>query len=179
MNLVSVRCQHCGAPLQVGEAARFVTCQFCKTELSVERTDSAIYTQQLGEIHARTTQMAGELEVIRLQNDLDALDREWLMERERYMVSGQHGSKHEPGMVGALLSGGLMALVGLAMFVGMASAHAPGLLPMAGLAVMLLGIVIGITGMSKASAMSAARSRYERARGLLSQRMAEARAERQ
>lgn len=31
MRLISVNCNHCGAPLEVAEEVRFVTCAYCKT----------------------------------------------------------------------------------------------------------------------------------------------------
>jgi hypothetical protein len=175
MNLISVRCQHCGAPLQVGETARFVTCQFCKAELSVERTDSAVFTQQLGEIHAHTTQMAGDLEVIRLQNDLEKLDREWLMERERYMVSGKDGSRHEPGTFGSLFAGAAAVAFGIFWFV-MTSKQlgAPAFLPFIGIFVVGGGVVSAIVGLSKASALDEGRTRYERQRAMLMRQLAAA-----
>jgi len=160
MRLLAVRCQHCGAPLQVGEAARFVTCQFCRTELTVERTDSAVFTQKIAEIHAHASQMAGDLEVIQLQNDLERLDREWLMERERYLVAGKDGHKHEPGSFG--WAGGALAVIMGAIWVGISlSTDVPGFfLPMGLVAIGLGAIGIWATR-GQAASFEKARSRYQ------------------
>lgn len=76
METLSVRCNHCGAPLQVSDATRFVTCQFCQSSLEVKRTDSTIFTEEVAKIAEHTGKMADSLEVIALQNELERLDRE-------------------------------------------------------------------------------------------------------
>lgn len=96
MKLVSVDCNHCGAPLEVGETTRFVTCGYCSKRLAVQRTDSAIYTEVLDEIRQTTNQLADDMEVIKMQNQIEQLDREWAMEREGYMVRNKHGVKEPP-----------------------------------------------------------------------------------
>ena len=75
--VISLRCQHCGASLQVGDTIRFVTCNYCHSELEVIKDDSTIYTQVLGKIEAATGAMAGSLKVIETQNEVERLDREW------------------------------------------------------------------------------------------------------
>jgi hypothetical protein len=76
METLSVRCNHCGAPLQVSDATRFVTCQFCQSSLEVKRTESSIFTEEVAKIAENTGKMAESLEVIALQNELERLDRE-------------------------------------------------------------------------------------------------------
>lgn len=76
MDTLSVRCNHCGAPLQVSDATRFVTCQFCHSSLEVKRTESSIFTEEVAKIAANTGKMAESLEVIALQNEIERLDRE-------------------------------------------------------------------------------------------------------
>ena len=77
METLSVRCNHCGAPLQVSEGTRFVTCQFCKSSLEVKRTDSSVFTEEVARIADHTEKMSGSLEVITVQNEIEKLDREW------------------------------------------------------------------------------------------------------
>ena len=67
MEMISVSCNHCGAPLKVGPNSRFVTCTFCNSRLEVKRSDSAIFTEEISRIANTTQQMAGSLEVIELQ----------------------------------------------------------------------------------------------------------------
>lgn len=74
--MVSVSCNSCGAPLKVGAQVRFVTCQFCNTQLEIKRSDSSIFTKQIDRIADNTAHMAQDLEAIKLQNEIARLDRE-------------------------------------------------------------------------------------------------------
>ena len=76
METLSVRCNHCGAPLQVSATTRFVTCQFCQSSLEVKRTDTSIFTEEVAKIAQNTGKMAESLEIIALQNEIEKLDRE-------------------------------------------------------------------------------------------------------
>lgn len=76
MDTVSVRCNHCGAPLQIGADTRFVTCQFCHSQLEVRRTDSSVFTEQAAQIAESTVKMAENLKIIELQNQIEQLDRD-------------------------------------------------------------------------------------------------------
>ena len=76
METLSLRCNHCGAPLQVAENTRFVTCQFCQSNLEVKRHSGAVFTEEVARIAENTGKMAESLEVITLQNEIEKLDRE-------------------------------------------------------------------------------------------------------
>ncbi len=96
MELETLNCNHCGAPLRVPESANFVTCAHCGSQLAVKRTDTAHYTEVLTRLDARTTEMAQELEELKLQNELNAIDEEWEEERQRYMISPSRGAPYLP-----------------------------------------------------------------------------------
>src|SRR5437868_6104613 len=74
--LVSVRCNHCGAPLQIDSAARFLTCSYCGAQLEVHRSGGAVYTEVLQEIDQRTERIERDVQEIKRQNAIEALDRE-------------------------------------------------------------------------------------------------------
>lgn len=93
METLSVRCNHCGAPLEVGASTRFVTCQFCHSPLEVKRTDSSIFTEEVARIAENTEKMAGSLETIQIQNELERLDREWAA---GHSADGQPGTPPAP-----------------------------------------------------------------------------------
>lgn len=93
---ISVRCQHCGAPLQVANAIRFVTCGYCHSELEIIRDSDTIHTEVLKRIDSRTQQMQGSLKVIEVQNEIERLDREWEMWRERHLPKTRDGFVLEP-----------------------------------------------------------------------------------
>ena len=54
MTLIPVACHSCGAPLEVSDEARFVTCRHCGMQLVVKSNDGAAWTQQIEAIEERT-----------------------------------------------------------------------------------------------------------------------------
>jgi len=103
MALLSVRCNHCGAPIEVGESTRFATCQFCNSQLQVTQTASSAYTEVVQQIAEQNTRMMGNLRVIEVQNELERLDREWGEERCHYYIKGKDGHKHRPSTLGGII----------------------------------------------------------------------------
>jgi hypothetical protein len=99
MQVQSVRCHHCGAPLQVQENARFVTCQYCQSQLTIHRTACAISTEVLAGLSRKTDHLADQVGVLHLQGDLDRLDREWQMKREELLGCDPTGKLQEPRRV--------------------------------------------------------------------------------
>ena len=77
MKLISVCCNHCGAPLDVSEQSRFVTCSHCNSRLIVQHTGNAVYTELLESLQQRTEEIADEVELLRLQADLTQLESDW------------------------------------------------------------------------------------------------------
>ncbi|MFT5189367.1 MAG: hypothetical protein ACI957_002397 [Verrucomicrobiales bacterium] len=51
----------------------------------------------LGEIKESTDRISQDMEVIKLQNQLKQLDREWVMERESYIYRTKDGRMRLPG----------------------------------------------------------------------------------
>lgn len=54
MRVISLTCDKCGAPLEVGEEVRFFTCSFCGSRLAMHHAGGAIYTEALGRIDEKT-----------------------------------------------------------------------------------------------------------------------------
>ena len=50
MKTTAVACNRCGAPLNVGEAARFVTCKHCDARLEIRQDDASAWTEVVGKI---------------------------------------------------------------------------------------------------------------------------------
>ena len=113
MTLLSVSCNHCGAPLQITEETKFVTCLHCDHQLAVKHSDSAIFTEVLTQLAERTADMADDLKVIQLQNDLERLDREWETESRKYMIRGKNGHISRPSPLLFTVIGGVMILISL------------------------------------------------------------------
>ena len=96
MDTIAVRCNHCGAPLKIPADARFVTCTFCNSELSVQRSEGAVSTALLQGISEKTDRIADDLGVLRIQGELALLDREWQMKRETMLIRNRRGNLVEP-----------------------------------------------------------------------------------
>jgi len=162
--LISVRCNHCGAPLEVAPSARFVTCAHCGSQLEVKQTGSAVYTEVLGEINERTERIERDVQEIKRQNAIEALDREWEARRQSLMVRSKDGSMSEPSAVGGAIGGVIAVIVGIAWMVGTASAGAPAFFPLFGLLFIGAGIFGAISQLGGASSYAEAEGDYRRRR---------------
>jgi hypothetical protein len=138
MELVSLACGHCGAPLEVPDGTRYVTCGFCSSKLEVHRSGGAIYTQVLEALQKRTEEIAGDVEILKLQNELERIDREWQTARESCMIRGKHGGMSEPSPIAGTI-GGIVAIgFGIFWTIG-AGSHFP---PMALFGLLFIGIAV-------------------------------------
>ncbi len=179
MNIRALTCGHCGAPLDVPTGMSFLTCGHCGSRLKVVHTGNAVYTEVLEQISSHTRVMAGNLELLRLQNELERLDREWLIEREKY--GGNPGTGAETaisgcaGVGGAAMSGSV-ALIGIVGLVVAKQYGAPTvLLLIAGAFVLLfltLAVIFATGGASSISSASAFRKAeavyHQRREGIVS-----------
>ena len=117
MNLVAVQCNQCGASLRISETTSFVTCEHCRTQLAVQRTDTATFTEAIKALDQKTTQVAADLEVVRLEKQIEMLDREWESKRATLLVGVSVGSNGEPSGIRAKVWMILFATLGVALIV--------------------------------------------------------------
>ena len=64
MELITLSCNQCGAPLEAPPSARFLTCAHCGSRLSVQRTGSAYYTEVMEQVATNTAQIATRVEAL-------------------------------------------------------------------------------------------------------------------
>lgn len=166
METLSVRCNHCGAPLAVAEHTRFVTCQFCHSSLEVRRTDSTIFTEEVGKIAANTGRMAESLEAIQLQNEIERLDREHVAMRLSSPAK-KDGAAGVIALVMVIAFGGFFA-------VGSAQHGAPWIFQLFGGGFALIGIIklAQLLG-TNASSKEAKPTGYEQRRAELTRKLDE------
>ncbi len=161
--VLSVSCNHCGAPLSVSPETRFVTCAHCGSRLEVHRSDGAVYTQVLETVG----RIADDVQAIRRETELERVDREWQMRREGLMQRGKDGSVSRPSMAGSAI-GGIVAVVFGVFWTGLTiSAGAPGFFPLFGILFIGAGLFGAISGMTKSSEYDEAESEYQRRRAAL------------
>src|SRR4028119_96003 len=96
MEIESLSCNKCGAPLDVPTSADYVTCGYCGSALAVRRTGSAHYTELLVRLEQHTEYLAGRTEYLRLRDEVEALDAEWQRERKRYLTRRLNRSLRAP-----------------------------------------------------------------------------------
>lgn len=172
METLSVRCNHCGAPLQVSDATRFVTCQFCQSSLEVKRTESSIFTEEVAKIAANTGKMAESLEVIALQNEIEKLDREWGIEQMSSMEPSRRGPRAPGNPWFGLAFTVFFAAVCFSMASLTSSAHVPGIFFFVPVGMGLFALFAGISGVFKGETRKAAQATYQQRRNDLEHQLA-------
>jgi len=158
MELTPVACNNCGGPLRLPEAARYVTCQHCSTQLEVKRNESIAWTekqQQLESIDRRTEYLAEEVAQLRYHSELNHVHRAWEREEQRYMVRDKYGNTHRPSAAGSAIVACAFVLIGIGlMFAGDTAVF--------GLLMMIIGGISGFYGNQRAIAYQRARKKYRR-----------------
>ncbi len=171
MRVISVTCDNCGAPLEIPKRTRYVTCSYCSSRLQVHHTGNAVYTEVLEAIEQATTAIAEDVETLKLQSELDRLDREWMMEKESYTVRGKDGEYNVPSAAGGIIGGAVAVVFGI-FWIGMASSMgAPGFFPLFGLVVIGFAIFGAVTSVRKADMYATNKRRYEQQRRSLAEKI--------
>jgi DNA-directed RNA polymerase subunit RPC12/RpoP len=101
MDLETLSCNNCGAPLAVPLAANYVSCAHCGSRLVIKRTDTTHYTEvleRLDQLDTRTETVEAEVRRLRIDNAIMSLDDWWEAQRKQYMLKIKDGGLREPGM---------------------------------------------------------------------------------
>lgn len=171
MKVTKVCCQGCGADLQIDESIRFVTCNYCNARLEVVHDATVTHTRQLDKIERNTAQMADNLKIIELQNDLERLDREWDNQRDGLLVRGKNGHVSEPSAVGSFSTGIIVIVFGVFWIGVTISQNASVFFPFFGLAFIGFAIFNMINGVAKAGVYKNQLGTYEIRRSQLINRL--------
>jgi LSD1 subclass zinc finger protein len=164
VELKTVSCDSCGAPLQIPAGARFVTCNHCSAQLAVKHNESVTFTELLGEIGQQTQRIAEDVAELRYRQELEDIDRQWEQERQTYMVSDKEGHRRVPSTSGSVIGGIVVVVFGIFWTAVATQAGAPGIFPVFGLLFIGFGIVVCISSFTKAQQYTAAEQRYRRRR---------------
>ncbi len=170
MKVTKVCCQGCGADLQIDESIRYVTCNYCHVQLEVVHDASVTHTRQLDKIERTSDQLASNLKVIALQNDLERLDREWDHLRGSLLSRDKNGNVSEPSLTAAIIGGSLFAGSGL-FCIAAGAVQGSGALAFFGLIPILISIYLYIFETSKASDYQDLQQRYTSYRRKLTKRI--------
>jgi predicted phage tail protein len=158
----------------VPDTAQFVTCNHCATQLRIQRTSDVTFTEQLDRLAQQTEQLSERINELSAQNEVAAIDREWELERENYMVTDKNKGRHIPTRAGSLTGGIVVTVFGCfwtAMAFGITSFMpfpvVGTIFPLFGVVFVIFGIVTTISAYSKAEAYEDAHRRYQRRRSEL------------
>lgn len=110
--------------------------------------------------------MQQQLDELRLQNEVTRLDREWELERDRYMITGRYGSRYLPNRTMSVLSGVVVVVFGI-FWTGFASSIGGGLFALFGVVFIAAGLGFSIYSYSRATAYETAYQEYQRRRAEL------------
>ena len=168
MKVLSLNCNHCGAPIDAPVKAKFVTCSFCDARLTVQRTGSSYSTEILEELQATTQSIARDVAKIKTRSEVEDLDRSWTLERSNYMVQGKHGHVSKPSKTGAIVMGVFMGGFGL-FWSTIAMGMGGGVFSLFGFLFVAMAIFTSINMFTKADAYERAEARYRRKRRELMQ----------
>lgn len=171
MQAETVRCNSCGAALTVGPQARFVTCQYCHCQLEIKRNDSAIFTEEIARIAHNTDQMAESLEVIKLQNEIEMLDRAAATRSISEMSARYSGGKQGPGGVLGLAFGIFFAVVCFSMAVFAGKNGAPGLFTLVPVGMGIFALASAIIGFGKSKDLTQQNNDLQARREVLVQKL--------
>jgi LSD1 subclass zinc finger protein len=176
MQIESLNCNHCGAPLEVPQSAKFIRCNHCGSQLVVHRSESATFTEKIEQLTETTENLAAQVSKLTKQSEVDALDRQWDREKEKYMeVTDKHGAKHLPTK-GKATAAGCTLCVGGAIWtivaVAIISQFPDGggfqvaklAFPVFGVAFFIFGIVMSMKSYRKAQQYEQAYRRYRQRR---------------
>ena len=170
MKVISLNCNHCGAPLDVPAKARFATCGFCEAKLAIEHVGNSYSTSVLEDLKETTDKIARDVAEIKSSSEIQDLDAQWERERVQHMVTGKDGRQSLPTKSGAIVGGIFIAGFGLfwtIMAAGMTSAGArmglPGairIFPLFGLLFVAFGLFMAFSTYSRAESYERANRKY-------------------
>lgn len=161
MKIISLNCNHCGAPLDVPAKAKFVTCGFCSCRLQVQHTGNTYSTAVIEQLVEQTNQIQNDVDDLKRRAAIVELDERWRNQKLGLLVRNKQGRESVPTVIGTVIPGimclgftlFLTAIFGPLGFLG-------GLFCCAQIAMQI----------RKASNYSRAKQRYERQRRLLASR---------
>jgi len=171
MNVISVSCNKCGAPLEVPDKTKYLTCSHCGSKLEIQHSGGAYFTSVLEEIGRRTEKMSDDLEVIKLQNDLERIDREWQMKRQGLMTRKKNGSESVPSTTGTVIAFGGVILFAIIWTIMASTMGAPAVFPLFGLFFIVMAFSGMVSSVKKSNEYETLKRQYESERSRLLNKM--------
>jgi hypothetical protein len=125
MKLLTLTCQHCGAPLEVPARTTQFKCLYCGSRLHVLWADSVAHAEAIEA--AQTSRLIKTPEQFKVEEEIALLDHVWDTIRQRFMVRDNDNQLSVPDRDNIRLTGAFGVLLGVAALVmGAAVVWAPG-----------------------------------------------------
>lgn len=105
MKILSLNCNHCGAPLDVPAKAKFVTCGFCDCRLAIQHSGNTYSTEVMQQLVQKTAAIQDDVDELKHRAALSELDLDWERKKKRFVVKGKNGSESLPSAVGMVAQG--------------------------------------------------------------------------
>ncbi len=174
--LESLRCNSCGAPMEVPANANYVKCNHCDAQLVVHRERDMTFTEAMDKLNETTQSLSDQVSRLNVNQQMAELDRRWEIQRNDYRITGKDGHSRLP-TEGAAMVGGIFAVIFGTFWTVMAFAitsaspfAAAKIFPLFGLLFIGGGIFSAIHARNKASDYKRAKRRYESERDALARR---------
>ena len=117
MNAIAISCCNCGAPLEVGDDTKYVSCTHCNSRLIIERSDNAAHTKIIKQLEEKTNALCVQIRLLKLQRDLDRLETGAVV-AQRYRRFQNQQQQECPAVVGLLITVLVCAILATAAIVG-------------------------------------------------------------
>lgn len=177
MEIINLKCNNCGADLRIDPKIRFFNCTFCNSSLALKQSGNVAYTEVLDTIKTNTDTLIDRSDEMLLEKQIARLDRDWDMERERYMIETSDGKKEIPtsgsgttNAIGAFVGIGFL-IFWLIMVASMPNDGVTSVFMLVGIGGILYVIVRVINNSSKINEYNDAKQRYETRRAELLKRL--------
>ncbi len=130
------------------------------TDAEFAQAKAALLTRYAGEV----PQQHAHRNTLGVEHELARLDREWLMERETYMVTSRYGARAVPSQGGSLVTALLIGGFGIFWTLSATSMGAPSVFPLFGVLFILVGVGASVHAFMKAGAYQRAEQAYQQRR---------------
>lgn len=143
MRLLSLNCDHCGGPMTVPLKARYVTCQYCNSQLHIVRNESAAWTEVVEAIEEKTDALMNSVRALELRQEIQDLDAQWERTLDRYRTRNKNGEVSLPTRRGAWVGAIIACVLGVLVIHRFA--------PLIGIVVIAVGLIQMVVTLGKVS----------------------------
>lgn len=142
--------------------------EMAERDLKAEQPGGVVYSND----HERTSSGKADRDIL---FEIDSLDRQWDLDREKYKITGKYGNQHTPSKVGSVASGVIVAAFGIfwtvmAASIGRGFGGVGALFPLFGLLFICVGVGASIWGYKKAEDYECAERLYRQRRRALEEK---------